>query len=378
MINVVGSTPSPVSPLPPNLPGDVPPPSAVSPSESTPSTTTPPSGAPLAPKKKTPWRSIIAGVVLFITIVGAGIGFYLTQQNQDIRQQAASKVNGAECTSNSECASGNCQDVPGARVCMAAGTNYECNPGATRTRKCTTNLSCPGEARDTCGSNGKWQSGGCQDIADDCPATAKPAAAACGNIGDVRNKSCPAGTSGGTEVCTGGSSNNGWVEKTSCRPTTSTQSSSATSNTTSTSSSPSASGACNQNSGAGCAGQNPGFICDNNPPGSGVCEMLSSGACTCRRSDEQQEPTPTPTPATTTEPTPTSTPTPTPTPTDQGGDDQIADAGSSNQQQSTPTPTPEPVVLPSTLPETGPEDWLKYLQIGLGVLGVGALLLLFL
>jgi len=26
----------------------------------------------------------------------------------------------------------------------------------------------------------------------------------------------------------------------------------------------------------------------------------------------------------------------------------------------------------------GPEDWLKYLQIGLGVLGAGALLLLFL
>jgi LPXTG-motif cell wall-anchored protein len=30
------------------------------------------------------------------------------------------------------------------------------------------------------------------------------------------------------------------------------------------------------------------------------------------------------------------------------------------------------------LPQTGPEDWLKYLQIGLGVLGAGALLLLFL
>jgi LPXTG-motif cell wall-anchored protein len=34
--------------------------------------------------------------------------------------------------------------------------------------------------------------------------------------------------------------------------------------------------------------------------------------------------------------------------------------------------------LPSTLPQTGPEDWLKYLQVGLGVLGIGALLLLFL
>jgi hypothetical protein len=52
----------------------------------------------------------------------------------------------------------------------------------------------------------------------------------------------------------------------------------------------------------------------------------------------------------------------------------------------TPTPTPTPLIatsssqpnLPEELPVSGPEDWLRYLQAGLAVLGVGALLLLLL
>jgi hypothetical protein len=39
---------------------------------------------------------------------------------------------------------------------------------------------------------------------------------------------------------------------------------------------------------------------------------------------------------------------------------------------------PTEPTLPPELPRSGPEDWIQYLQIGLGTLGIGALLLLFL
>ena len=49
-------------------------------------------------------------------------------------------------------------------------------------------------------------------------------------------------------------------------------------------------------------------------------------------------------------------------------------AGGTTTNRYAPT---EPT-LPPELPKTGPEDWIQYLQIGLGTLGIGALLLLFL
>jgi hypothetical protein len=56
------------------------------------------------------------------------------------------------------------------------------------------------------------------------------------------------------------------------------------------------------------------------------------------------------------------------------------------EPDTTPTPTPTPTTtitggqpdIPEELPVAGPEDWLRYLQIGLATLGVGALLLLLL
>ncbi|HEX9817419.1 MAG TPA: hypothetical protein VGA89_00795 [Patescibacteria group bacterium] len=50
----------------------------------------------------------------------------------------------------------------------------------------------------------------------------------------------------------------------------------------------------------------------------------------------------------------------------------------------TPTPTPTPATtsgqpdFPEELPVAGPQDWLRYLQVGLATLGMGALLLLLL
>lgn len=41
------------------------------------------------PKKKLPIKYIVGGIVLILLLIGAGAGFYLTQINQDVRQQAS-------------------------------------------------------------------------------------------------------------------------------------------------------------------------------------------------------------------------------------------------------------------------------------------------
>ncbi|MCC6711049.1 MAG: hypothetical protein IT416_01720 [Candidatus Pacebacteria bacterium] len=104
------------------------------------------------------------------------------------------------------------------------------------------------------------------------------------------------------------------------------------------------------------------------------------------------EPTTEPTGEPTTEPTtggsePTTEPTAEPTQSNNNGGSSSSSYSESNSSAtvnintSTSTGTTSYTTqpdLPEQLPETGPEEWLKYLQIGLGALGAGALLLLFL
>lgn len=133
-------------------------------------------------------------------------------------------------------------------------------------------------------------------------------------------------------------------------------------------------GLCSSDSVADCRTADPGDYCNN---GAGECTASGSkGAdgkdvCTCA---DDPEPTATPTTMPTTVPTtaPTTAPTnaPTTAPTD------AITTAPTTTAQATTVPTQPP--LPSELPETGPEDWLKNLSIGLGALGVGALLFLFL
>jgi len=88
MINAtpMGITPSletrttPVS----NTANVVPAPSAQVVPTQTPSATLPPK-----PKKRMNWKMIAGGVALLIIVVGAAAGLFLSQQNQDVRQQAA-------------------------------------------------------------------------------------------------------------------------------------------------------------------------------------------------------------------------------------------------------------------------------------------------
>ncbi|MBT7309712.1 MAG: hypothetical protein HN846_03325, partial [Candidatus Pacebacteria bacterium] len=40
-------------------------------------------------KKKMKWNYVIGGILLLLLVLGGGAGYWLTQQNQDIRQQAS-------------------------------------------------------------------------------------------------------------------------------------------------------------------------------------------------------------------------------------------------------------------------------------------------
>lgn len=339
MINVVGSTPTPASPLPPDLPGELPTdPTQTAPVVSPMETVTPTDSGASSPantqppqkKSKISAKYLVAGLVLLLLAIGSGIGMYLIKLNQDLRQQAGGSCGGVylSCSPPMEC------DPAQGKCVLPAG-------------KCLTNANC--SAGLTCQNN-------------ECkpPLVIAP----------------PSGN------CSGASATK-------------------------------------------CVGHPEGYICDNNPPGSGVCVMLSGGACTCRRSDVtsptaapttktpttsctqiagqclnssgdcisytdgcqqtancaspiQECPTPTTSPTPTPTPTESATPTPTATPTTIASANSSATANTTVTGSTTGATTNGQPNLPSTLPQTGPEDWLKYLQIGLGVLGSGALLLLFL
>ncbi len=87
------------------------------------------------PKKKMNLKMIIGVIILFFVLLGSGVGFYLSQQTQDLRQQA--KV-GEACSTHLDC--DNNRTTPGIkeycvnRVCTTTapphcGDNLNCDPG---------------------------------------------------------------------------------------------------------------------------------------------------------------------------------------------------------------------------------------------------------
>lgn len=102
MINAVPQ-PSAGMPMPPSAPMPTaapvtPPPTPIESQPTTPETTSslppfePPAAAPMSqkpPKKGMPMKGVIGLLVLILTVVGGAAGFYLTQMNQDVRQQAS-------------------------------------------------------------------------------------------------------------------------------------------------------------------------------------------------------------------------------------------------------------------------------------------------
>lgn len=375
MINVVGSTPMPASPLPPDLPGELP----VDPTQTAPTVdsaepatstggTLPPSNTkplnqPLKKKTSIPKKKLMAGLILLLLLLGGGVGMYLIKLNQDLRQQAS--VYGDTCSPSSDAT---CQGVEFNGNCLRNGGT--CRP--LRNQEAEDGIPC------TCDRGGE----------DPTPTpTTRPTPTP-----TPPTRPTPTPTPGETPTCT-----------VALNPSTFTV----------------APGA--QKGFAAVVTVQNGTIRDVNfrsldetiatvspdqdttTPYRTAATALQEGTVTIRANARTNrgencvanatltinaaEPTPTPTPTGELTPTPTPTPAPgeptatpvpaddpTPTPTTDSGaaDNNLADAGETGgTSQTQPT-------LPSTLPQTGPEDWLKYLQIGLGVLGAGALLLLFL
>jgi hypothetical protein len=126
-------------------------------------------------------------------------------------------------------------------------------------------------------------------------------------------------------------------------------------------------GDCSTDSVAVCRTSNPGDSCggaEETCVADGTTGADDKQVCNCEAPEPTAEPTV----------EPTDTPEPTAAPTDAPEPTTAPTSAPTTAATSTPTQPP----LPSELPETGPEDWLKNLSIGLGALGAGALLFLFL
>lgn len=80
------------------------------------------------PKKKLPWKIIGGVVALLVVLIGAGAGYFLTQINQDVRQQASTDTYPSICTSTgtTECI----DDI--VYECIVPGSRYQrTNPEET-------------------------------------------------------------------------------------------------------------------------------------------------------------------------------------------------------------------------------------------------------
>lgn len=125
--------------------------------------------APIKRKSKLPFKMIVSVIFLFMLVVGGGAGYYLTQVNQDVRNQAAGGTYGAgaNCSQDSDCSSnlicrfeaGKNPDqktclpandcVQGTTQCTSGGIIQRCNVVAGTLRwantekKCCTSDGCP-------------------------------------------------------------------------------------------------------------------------------------------------------------------------------------------------------------------------------------------
>ncbi|PIY80072.1 MAG: hypothetical protein COY80_04805 [Candidatus Pacebacteria bacterium CG_4_10_14_0_8_um_filter_42_14] len=128
-----GPISTPTSPMPPQRPiAQTPEPEQIT---APPAPPTPPSAesstppAPMAPqKKKSHLKTIIGVIILVLTVAGAAAGFFLSQNSQDVRQQASappcSTYNGKPA---------DCGNVDG---CSYTGTQINCNTLPATTGAC--------------------------------------------------------------------------------------------------------------------------------------------------------------------------------------------------------------------------------------------------
>ena len=104
------------------------------------------------PKKKLNLKMIIGVVVLLLVVLGSGAGFYLSQQQQDLRQQAYDGGIPGCCKSNSDCPSGEECSVangacPNGKSCKAPSSTIR---SVCRNNACSQQVCVPGSGSKNC------------------------------------------------------------------------------------------------------------------------------------------------------------------------------------------------------------------------------------
>jgi hypothetical protein len=343
MINVVGSTPIPAAPLPPTLPSEAPiDPTQVTGGTAAGSPSTPSSFQPPKKKRRFSPKQLLMGLLLLLLILGSGVGLYLMKLNQDLRQQASVTYDEDGCNQNS---AANCQGRPVGFIC-------DNNPPGSGVCESVGDGAC------TCRRSDDDNNRGGGTCVEQCPA------------GDGVLRSCSPPEADGTpqeSICNVAKRVESCGGRDYCCPA------------------PGAQWTTDMRlcETVSCAqvitpARNPSTDeCQEFPTPCDVPDGWETVQSCDDQTDDEEE--------------------------DQDDDDEeqqddnddddqdndrddndsdsdddddrdtLADAG-----RTTATPTPTQPALPSTLPQSGPENWMQYLQIGLGALGIGALLLLFL
>lgn len=165
---------------------------------------TPPSTQPNnkmpSQKRKMNWKMILGGLLLVVLVAGAGVGLFLSSQNQDIRQQAS----GCWCTGQSQCPSGwnwsggdgYCSD--GLKCC----TESTSSSGGSSGGDSGSSTSCPSGAPTNCSvtcADGTKYSDSCPRTFSSCPAWENEACSGHGGVGSSSS------STGSTNTCAAGS-----------------------------------------------------------------------------------------------------------------------------------------------------------------------------
>ena len=310
-------------------------------------------------KKKVKWKNVIGGIILLMLVIGGGAGYWLTQQSQDIRQQASEGVY-YDCL-NDAGDSVNCDTIGKSRC--------DCGDYWTIVDGDSCSGACPG------GGGGDDDGGGGGGGGDDD-----------GGGGDTCNEQCP-GPDGILYNCTPPEAD-GTSEDSIC-------------NAAGRVESCGGSEYCCPEAGGAWTTDMTACTVDPSPSPSPTPEVSPSPSPT-----PEVSPSPSPTPEVSPSPSPTPevSPSPSPTPTTEptvtyscnsncSSNAQCQSANSSYicylskcrldsnptsdqcTQSSSTTTQPE---LPAELPESGSEDILNWFKAGLGVLGIGTVLLLLL
>lgn len=347
MINVVGSSPIPVAPLPPNLPGDIP----MDPTQTVQSANVDQHSAssPFQPfKKKNRFspKMLIGGLLLLLLIIGSGVGLYLVRLNQDLRQQASvyeidacGNYGGARCQAGTSPGDICDNNPPGSGVCITHGQR---GPDGTLICSCQIN-----EDNDDSGNTCVEQCPAGDGVLRSCSppeADGTPQESICNVAGRIQ--SC-----GGRSYCCPAPGAQWTTDMSQCESERCTQ----------------MAGTCIGKDNVSCVSYTDG--CDRADKCAEPlqqCDVDCARVGGCEEEDDNQD--------------------------DEEQDDNDQDDNDNNRDNdndddqdtladaggTSPTPTPTQPPLPSELPQSGPENWMQYLQVGLGALGIGALLLLFL